>query len=161
MIHRYYRKIVFKKSRNLISDETFQTQVTCYVYHPVIPTDMNLTVTAAYITAKGIPVVITHVTSLPLRLVVKPCAPIKEADYKVTISTNKPAVSLLDLFPGKNKFWARLQSCPNRLAYLIFGLTFRIRARQHHVQRSWLSIFWWSLCDCFVVENIAKVPITI
>ena len=35
-----------------------------------------------------------------LRLVVKPCAPIKEADYKVTISTNKPAVSLLDLFPG-------------------------------------------------------------
>ena len=60
---------------------------------------MNLTVTAAYISGKGIPVVITNVTCLPLRLIVKPCAPIKEADYKVTISTNKPAISLLDLFP--------------------------------------------------------------
>ena len=49
----------------------------------------------------GIPVVITNMTTLPLRLIVKPCAPIKEADYKVTVSTNKPAVSLLDLFPGK------------------------------------------------------------
>ena len=71
------------------------------MYYPVIPTDMKLTVTAAYITGKGIPVVITNMTTLPLRLIVKPCAPIKEADYKVTVSTNKPAVSLLDLFPGK------------------------------------------------------------
>ena len=75
------------------------------MYYPVIPTDMNLTVTAAYIKNKGIPVVITNVTSLPLRLIVKPCAPIKEADYKVTISTNKPAVSLLDLFPGKSSIF--------------------------------------------------------
>ena len=71
------------------------------MYYPVIPTDMKLTVTAAYITGKGIPVVITNMTTLPLRLIVKPCAPIKEADYKVTVSTNKPAVSLLDLFPGR------------------------------------------------------------
>ena len=71
------------------------------MYYPVIPTDMKLTVTGAYITGKGIPVVITNMTTLPLRLIVKPCAPIKEADYKVTISTNKPAVSLLDLFPGE------------------------------------------------------------
>ena len=71
------------------------------MYYPVIPTDMKLTVTAAYITGKGIPVVITNMATLPLRLIVKPCAPIKEADYKVTVSTNKPAVSLLDLFPGK------------------------------------------------------------
>ena len=49
---------------------------------------------------KGVPVVMTNVTSLPIRLIVKPCAPIKDADYKVTLSTNKPAVSLLDLFPG-------------------------------------------------------------
>ena len=71
------------------------------MYYPVIPTDMKLTVTAAYITGKGIPVVITNMTTLPLRLIVKPCAPIKEADYKVAVSTNNPAVSLLDLFPGK------------------------------------------------------------
>ncbi len=42
----------------------------------------------------GLYVIITH-----LQIVMKPCAPIKDADYKVTISTNKPAVSLLDLFP--------------------------------------------------------------
>ncbi len=74
--------------------------MSCYLYYPVIPNDMNLTVTAAYINGKGIPVVLTNVTTLPLRLIVKPCLPIKEADYKVTVSTNKPAVSLLDLFPG-------------------------------------------------------------
>ena len=79
--------------------DVYKTDVTCYLFYPVIPTDMNMTVTAAYICDKGRPVVITNVTSLPLRLIVKPCAPIKEADYKVTISTNKPAVSLLDLFP--------------------------------------------------------------
>ena len=55
------------------------------MFSPVIPTDMNLTVTAAYINGKGIPVVITKITTLPLRLIVKPCAPIKDADYKVTI----------------------------------------------------------------------------
>lgn len=60
---------------------------------------MDFTVTAAYISGQGMPIVITNVTTLPLRLIVKPCAPIKEADYKVTVSTNKPAVSLLDLFP--------------------------------------------------------------
>ena len=48
----------------------------------------------------------TNVTSLPIKLIVKPCAPIKDADYKVTLSTNKPAVSLLDLFPG---MWISLE----------------------------------------------------
>lgn len=36
---------------------------------------------------------------LPLRLVVKAAAPNKEADHKITISTNKPAVNLPELFP--------------------------------------------------------------
>ena len=91
------------------------------MYYPVIPTDMNLTVTAAYIKGKGIPVVITKVTGLPLRLIVKPCAPIKEADYKVTISTNKPAVSLLDLFPG------------NILYYVICSCAVAGRASKHYI----------------------------
>ncbi len=34
-----------------------------------------------------------------MKLILKPCPPIKDADFKVTLSTNKPAVSLLDLFP--------------------------------------------------------------
>ncbi len=48
---------------------------------------------------KGVPNVHTTLLSLPLKLVLRPCPPVKDADYKVTISTNKPAVSLLDLFP--------------------------------------------------------------
>ncbi len=48
---------------------------------------------------KGVPSVHTTLLSLPLKLVLRPCPPVKDADYKVTISTNKPAVSLLDLFP--------------------------------------------------------------
>jgi len=43
--------------------------------------------------------VLTSTLSLPLKLALRPCPPIKDADYKVTLSTNKPAVSLLDLFP--------------------------------------------------------------
>ena len=62
---------------------------------------MDLTATVTYLNAKGVPTVVTSVAPLPLRLVVKPCPPIKDADYKITISTNKPAVSLLDLFPGE------------------------------------------------------------
>lgn len=38
---------------------------------------------------------------LPLRLVAKLSAPNKEADHKITISTNKPAVNLPELFPGE------------------------------------------------------------
>jgi hypothetical protein len=86
-------------SYNYLAD-IFHSDVSCYLYHPVIPQCMDFTVTAAYISGQGVPVVITTITALPLRLIVKPCAPIKEADYKVTVSTNKPAVSLLDLFPG-------------------------------------------------------------
>ncbi len=81
--------------------DVYKTEVGCYLYYPVIPSSMEFTVTAAYLSGQGMPTVVTNVTNLPLRLIVKPCAPIKEADYKVTISTNKPAVSLLDLFPGK------------------------------------------------------------
>ena len=79
--------------------DSHNTEVSCYLYYPVIPQSLDLTVTAAYISGQGIPVILTNVTSLPIKLIVKPCAPIKEADYKVTLSTNKPAVSLLELFP--------------------------------------------------------------
>ena len=37
---------------------------------------------------------------VPLRLVVKPSTPSKEADHKITIATNKNAVNLPELFPG-------------------------------------------------------------
>ena len=65
-----------------------------------IPHSLELLVNAVYITSTGAPHVQTQRVDVPLKVVLKPCAPIKDADYKVTISTNKPAVSLLDLFPG-------------------------------------------------------------
>ena len=51
----------------------------------------------------GTPQVIEKVVSLPLKLFVKPCSPIKNAIYKVTIDTNKPPVNLNELFPGQLK----------------------------------------------------------
>lgn len=94
-----------------LTDDSYQADAFCYLYYPVIPSDLNLTVTAAYINGKSIPVVLTKVSTLPLRLIVKPCSPIKEADYKVTISTNKPCVSLLDLFPGKKILFLASLKC--------------------------------------------------
>ena len=66
-----------------------------------IPQSLELTVVAVYLTSQGTPNIVTSVTNLPMRLLVKPCTPMKDADYKVTISTNKPAVSLMDIYPGR------------------------------------------------------------
>jgi len=38
---------------------------------------------------------------LPLSLVIRPCAPVKNATYKITIDTNKSPVNLGDLFSGE------------------------------------------------------------
>ena len=64
------------------------------------PQSLELTVVSVYLTSQGAPNIVTSVMNLPMRLLVKPCTPMKDADYKVTISTNKPAVSLIDLYPG-------------------------------------------------------------
>ena len=66
-----------------------------------IPQSLELTVVAVYLTSQGTPNIVTSVLNLPMRLLVKPCTPMKDADYKVTISTNKPAVSLMDIYPGR------------------------------------------------------------
>ena len=39
---------------------------------------------------------------LPLKLVMKPVLPIKNANFKITVDTNKPPVNLNDIFPGKS-----------------------------------------------------------
>jgi hypothetical protein len=65
-----------------------------------IPHSLEVVATVTYVTSQGSPQVATRSLQLPLKLVLQPCTPIKDADYKVTVSTNKPAVSLLDLFPG-------------------------------------------------------------
>ena len=54
---------------------------------------------ATFLTSEGVPHSLHANAALPLSLVIKPCPPVKDADFKVTLSTNKPAVSLLELFP--------------------------------------------------------------
>ena len=66
-----------------------------------IPQSLELTVVSVYLNSQGAPTVVTSVANLPMKLMLKPCIPMKDADYKVTISTNKPAVSLIDLYPGR------------------------------------------------------------
>ena len=91
-----------------ISADSHISEVYCYLYETFVPHSLDLTLTTVYFNAQGVPTVLTNVIQLPLRLIVKPCSPIKDADYKITISSNKPAVSLLDIFPGNG-----VKSYPN------------------------------------------------
>ena len=85
----------------IVPGDSQTLELYCFIRDKSIPHSLELIVNCIYLNSKGAPNIVTNLTTLPLRLVVKPCSPIKDADYKVTISTNKPAVSLLDLFPGK------------------------------------------------------------
>jgi len=38
---------------------------------------------------------------LPLKLIVKPVLPVKNAQFKVTLDTNKQPANLNDIFPGE------------------------------------------------------------
>ena len=44
----------------------------------------------------------TATMKLPLKLIVKPVPPVKNANHKLTLDTNKPPANLNDIFPGKN-----------------------------------------------------------
>ena len=49
----------------------------------------------------GAPRVATAIVKLPLKLIVKPVLPVKTAEYKLTLDTNKPPANLNEIFPGK------------------------------------------------------------
>lgn len=79
--------------------DTSQIMVKIYLAESYIPTSLKVAIIASYINQSGAPRVITASMEVPLRLVVKPSAPTKEADHKITIATNKAAVNLPELFP--------------------------------------------------------------
>ena len=86
---------------NSLSDkETLWAQA--YLQGSAVPHTLDVSVNAVYSSSQGYPQVQHQQLRLPLQLVLKSCPPIKDAEYKVTLSTNKPAVSLLDLFPEFN-----------------------------------------------------------
>ena len=43
----------------------------------------------------------TRTIKLPLYLVIRPCPPIKNANHKITIESNKASANLNNIFPGK------------------------------------------------------------
>ncbi|XP_022256540.1 protein PTHB1-like [Limulus polyphemus] len=79
--------------------EFFQAMVSVRMNDSHIPVSLKLRVLVAYINSGGAPRITESSADLPLRLVVKPCPPEKNATHKLTIDTNKPAVAINDLFP--------------------------------------------------------------
>jgi len=82
---------------SLTDTQTIRTHAYLASAHPV--SSLELSAVCTFLTTDGVPHSLHHSVNLPLSLVIKPCPPVKDADFKVTVSTNKPAVSLLDLFP--------------------------------------------------------------
>ncbi|XP_063884729.1 protein PTHB1-like isoform X2 [Scylla paramamosain] len=79
--------------------DTSQIMIKFYQAEPYIPPSLSVTIITSYVSHTGAPRINTVQLELPLRLVVRPCTPSKEADHKITISSNKAAVNLPDLFP--------------------------------------------------------------
>ena len=79
--------------------DTETLRIFAFLSDTPIVSSLELNVVTTYMSADGVPHSLHQSVQLPLSLVIKPCPPIKDADFKVTLSTNKPAVSLLELFP--------------------------------------------------------------
>ena len=81
-----------------------KSHIVAYVYMEQscdIPTLEVRVVTSYVASGGGFPCVLNNVAQLPLKLVASFVSPVKEADFKVTLNTNQPVVSLSQLFPGE------------------------------------------------------------
>ena len=79
--------------------DTESLKVYAYLYETSVVSSLEVKLAVTYLDNAGVPHSQSYSINLPLSLVIKPCPPIKDADFKVTLSTNKPAVSLLEIFP--------------------------------------------------------------
>lgn len=64
-----------------------------------LPTTLSAFISANYISASGAPRVATVKVKLPIKLVVKSVLPVKNAEHKITLDSNKPPANLLEIFP--------------------------------------------------------------
>jgi Bardet-Biedl syndrome 9 protein len=88
-----------------------RSYIVAYVYMEQscdVPTLEVQVVTSYVASGGGSPRVLSNVAQLPLKLVASFASPVKEADFKVTLNTNKPVVGLSHLFPGE--IMGKLQS---------------------------------------------------
>ncbi|XP_072033738.1 protein PTHB1-like isoform X2 [Amphiura filiformis] len=76
-----------------------QVLVSFFMRGNSLPSNLNFTVSATYLNQKGSPRVVQTSSRLPVKLVVKACAPVKTATHKITVDSNKNAVNLNDIFP--------------------------------------------------------------
>jgi len=73
-----------------------------YMEHSYDVPTLEVRVVTSYVASGGgFPHVLSNVAQLPLKLVASSVSPVKEADFKVTLNTNQPVVSLSQLFPGE------------------------------------------------------------
>lgn len=79
--------------------DSIQVVVSVYSKEHFLPSALEAQAVATYTTVTGVPQVVMAPIILPLRLILHPCVPLKEAQHKITITTNRPAVNLIDLFP--------------------------------------------------------------
>lgn len=73
--------------------------VSFFIVGKAMPADMTVSVSANYMSASGAPRVATARVKLPVKLVIKPVAPVKNAEFKLTLDSNKPPANLNELFP--------------------------------------------------------------
>ncbi|XP_013408659.2 protein PTHB1-like, partial [Lingula anatina] len=83
----------------LDSNRPGEVLISFFLKNDFMPSDLSAEITATYQNAAGAPRVAQALISLPIKLVIHPCLPVKMATHKVTIDTNKPPVSLNDIFP--------------------------------------------------------------
>lgn len=69
-----------------------------YMSAPYTPSDLTVRLVASYTNTAGTPRVCQASFALPIALVVAPCLPQKQAQYKLTVDTNKPPANLETLF---------------------------------------------------------------
>ncbi|ESO84549.1 hypothetical protein LOTGIDRAFT_222053 [Lottia gigantea] len=84
---------------SLESGKSTELSVKYYIKGHSLPCNLVSEVTARYLNAVGAPRIVTAKVKLPLKLIVRPVYPMKNAEYKLTIDTNKPPVNLNDIFP--------------------------------------------------------------
>ncbi|XP_052813611.1 protein PTHB1-like [Mya arenaria] len=70
-----------------------------FIRGKALPADLSAQVSAKYISTTGAVRIASAHIKLPLKLIVKPVLPVKNALFKITLDTNKQPTNLNDIFP--------------------------------------------------------------
>lgn len=85
---------------SLEPNETKEIFASFYLHSPGLPISLTARVCATYVwPSTGSSRQMTSTIKLPLYTVVKPCLPVKNANHKITIESNKSSANLNSIFP--------------------------------------------------------------